>query len=193
MQREEDVQKFCVNAAGNRVLLRAVKEQDHELLQSLIHDPDIVKVTKGYSGCAFCALQTDGSCCAPDTAGGLRSIIVDRKNPETGLGVIMLSPTGLQGAAEIRIKLVKYARGRGYAKDAVNALVSFAFREPGLDCIYASILEHNTASRRLFEACGFLQEDVHKSRADKEGHCRSVCSYVIRNPEKRKRAFLRAP
>ena len=180
MQREEDGQEFCMNVAGNRVLLRAVKEQDRELLQSLIQDPDIVKVTKGYSGCAFRVLQTDWSCCVPDMAGGLRSIIADRKDPETGLGVIMLSPTGRQGAAEIRIKLVKCARGRGYARDAVNALVSCVFRESGVDCIYASILEHNTASRRLFEACGFLQEGVHKSRADKEGHCRNVCSYVIR-------------
>lgn len=171
-----------MNIKGNSVILREMEAKDQVMLESLIHDPEIVKITGGYLRPAFCRMQVSG-CCRPSyPTGGLRRVIADQEHPETGLGIIMLSHMDPEKkTAEIYIKLAGSARGRGYGRDAVDTLVSYAFRELGLHEICSSILEHNTASRRLFEACGFQLKSMHGSRADREGHCRNVYLYCIKN------------
>lgn len=169
---------------GGKVILRTAKMQDREMLLNLIRDPEIMKVTKGYQN-PVTGRYLVGRFGSPEApAGSVRRIIADQGDPESGLGIIMLSDLNKENrTAKMQIKLLRSARGRGYGRDAVDALVSYAFRELGLDCICSSILEDNTASRRLFEACGFQQEGIHESRADRNGHCRKICSYVKRDAE----------
>lgn len=170
------------NIMGSKVILRAARVQDQGMFLGLTWDPEIVKVTKGYQSPVPGRYSINRSGFLRVSAGGLRRIIADQEDPEKGLGVIMLSDLNKENRmAQIQIKLLRSARGRGYGRDAVNTLVSYSFRELGLSCICSNILEDNTASRRLFEACGFQQEGMHESRADKNGHCRKVCSYVKRN------------
>ena len=38
-----------MDITGHKVILRAIEEQDKELLLDLIKDPEISKVTRGYS------------------------------------------------------------------------------------------------------------------------------------------------
>lgn len=176
------------NITGSKVVLREIEKQDRGMLLGLIRDPEIVKVTKGYQSPVPAVYSMNSSGFLQVPAGSFRRIIADQEDPETGLGIIMLSDVNTAGrSAQIQIKLVKYARGKGYGRDAVNALVCYAFQEMGLICVSSSILEDNMASRRLFEACGFRQEGIHESRADKNGHCRKVCSYVKRNTERQNR------
>lgn len=165
--------------AGKRVILRAAYGQDWGVLLTLSGDPGIGKVTKGYQRSAVSAYRMGASCFRPVPADSFRRIIADQEDPDTGLGVIMLSDMDAEnGTAQIYIKLLEPARGRGYGQDAVDALVTYAFRELGLKCICSSILEDNTASRKLFEACGFRLEGIHEGRADRKGRCRKVCTYV---------------
>ena len=165
---------------GKKVVLRDAGMQDHELLQSLIYDPEIVKVTGGYGNAGLWTLRSGRSGYGPVASGGLRKIIADQEEEQTGIGMILLSHVDAENkTAEVYIKLLRAARGRGYGRDAVSVLVSCAFRELGLDHIYASILEYNTASRRLFESCGFQWEHTRKTRADQEGRCKNVCRYSI--------------
>lgn len=157
--------------------------QDRMMLQDLVQDPDIVKVTGGYGGTVPMTRWRGGfrPFLAPDTPGNLRRVIADREASEKGLGIVMLTHMDSgNGMAEIYIKLAASARGRGYGRDAVDALVSRAFQELGLNQIRSSVLEHNTTSQKLFEACGFWQENAHKGSADRDGQCRMVCSYVIK-------------
>lgn len=171
-----------MNITGNKVLLRAVEAQDQAMLQSLIHDPEIVKITKGYPGSVPFRQQMNRYGYPSEPSGGLRRIIADREHPEAGLGIITLSHMDSgKRTAQIYIKLAGFARGRGYGQDAVDTLVTYVFRELGLHEISSSILEHNTVSRRLFEACGFQLKDTHKGRADRDGRCRNVCVYVRKN------------
>ncbi|MEY8336467.1 GNAT family protein [Lachnospiraceae bacterium 62-35] len=171
-----------MNIAGNKVILRAMEEQDRGMLLSLIQDPEIEKVTGGYTSSISYVNQMDWFCAIPDSAGNLRGIIADRESPEAGLGIVMLSHMNLEnGTAEIYIKLMKSVRGKGYGGDAISALVSYAFHELRLNHIYSNILDYNTASRRLFEQCGFKQEGMHKSRVYKDGYYRNVCVYGIGN------------
>lgn len=171
-----------MDAAGDKVILRGMKEQDRELLLNLVEDPEITKVTGGYPCSLSCDRQMRWFCSLPESAGNLRGIIGDKESPAEGLGIIILSDVSSKyKTAEIYIKLIKSARRKGYGQDAVNVLVSYAFHELGLKQIYANILKHNLASRRLFEKCGFKQEGTYKSREYKEGRYRNVCKYEIKN------------
>ncbi len=167
---------------GKKVILRHVEGQDREIFWNLSRDPEIIKVTKGYARPITCAYQMNRQSFGQSSACSIRRIIADKESPGTGLGIIMLSHIDSEnGTAEIHIKLIKSARGRGYGQDAVNTLVSYAFHELRLNCICSNILEYNTASRKLFERCGFLQENTYVSRTDQEGNCRRVCFYKIQD------------
>lgn len=170
-----------MSITGGKVILRAAKGPDLGMLLNLSRDPEIVKVTKGYQSLSAGMHPAYRSCFLPVPSDGLRRIIAAREKPEEGLGIIMLSDidTGNK-TAQIQIKILRMFRGRGYGRDAVETLVSWAFRELHLNCICSHILEDNTASRRLFEVCGFRQEGLHEGRTDAEGHCRKVCVYVRR-------------
>lgn len=167
-----------MDIAGNTVILRALEEQDSKMLKNLIEDPETAKVTGGYSASVSYEHQMDWFLSAQGPSLCLRGVIADRENPREALGVIVLSNVDSdKKTAEIYIKLMKSARRKGYGQDAVTALVSYGFSRLGLSCIYSSILEYNTASRRLFEKCGFRQEGIHKRGAGRDGRPRTVCVY----------------
>ncbi|MDQ3791957.1 MAG: GNAT family N-acetyltransferase [Actinomycetota bacterium] len=48
-------------------------------------------------------------------------------------------------------------RGRGYASEAVELLVGYAFDALGFEVIRGSTLSHNERMRRVFEKNGFVQ------------------------------------
>lgn len=166
---------------GEKVVLRAAEVQDQEMLRNLIEDPDITKITRGYQRPAALFRQMSCFRIPQGSKGNLCRIVADKQCPQTGLGVITLTHTDPdRKCAEIQIKLRKSVRGKGYGQDAVHALVLFAFEELRLDCMESNILENNTASRKLFEKCGFIQIRIQKGRADRDGHCRNICSYRIK-------------
>ena len=165
---------------GKRVVLRAIEEQDKEMLLDLIQDPDITKVTVGYPQPVSYDHQIHRFRALSDSPDGLRRIIADKENPAAGLGVIILSNMDLKNkAAEIYIKLIRAARQKRYGQDAVNTLVAYVFCEFRLNCIYSHILEDNKISCRLFESCGFKRGSIQKSRELENGTYRNVCVYRI--------------
>ena len=71
----------------------------------------------------------------------------------------------------------KDGQGKGYAKDAVNTLVNYAFDELRLHCIYANILSYNEKSVHLFEKCNFQREGILRARVYKQGNYIDVYPY----------------
>lgn len=61
---------------------------------------------------------------------------------------------------EIGYSIVREARGKGVATEAVRALLSEAFEEASLSRINAYCVPDNTPSRRLLERLGFTFEGV---------------------------------
>ena len=47
------------------------------------------------------------------------------------------------------------ARGKGYAKEAVQAMTDIALQELGVKTVYARVLANNPASMAVAEGCGF--------------------------------------
>lgn len=59
------------------------------------------------------------------------------------------------GAPEIGYWLGSDYWGKGYATEAVHALIDYAFTDLGYDALHAGARVTNPASRRVLEKCGF--------------------------------------
>ncbi len=70
-----------------------------------------------------------------------------------------------------------YAR-HGYMKEAIEAVVHYAFRTLDLSRIEAGCLPENTASRRLLEKCGYKYEGVAQSYLQIDGRWRNHVLYA---------------
>ena len=60
------------------------------------------------------------------------------------------------GTAEIGYGILEEYRGQGYAAEAVQAALSWAFQTPDVMVIEAETAIDNAASQRVLEKCGFI-------------------------------------
>jgi RimJ/RimL family protein N-acetyltransferase len=65
-------------------------------------------------------------------------------------------------------------RGRGFGRGAVDLLIDHAFDTLGLARVYLHVLAGNAAARRLYAACGFLEEGRLRGHAFKNGRWEDV-------------------
>jgi RimJ/RimL family protein N-acetyltransferase len=65
------------------------------------------------------------------------------------------SPPNANGVVEIGYAIVPEARGNGYATEAANALVGYAFADPRVNAVEAETLPDLPDSIRVLEKCGF--------------------------------------
>lgn len=106
--------------------------------------------------------------------------VYERKTGEL-IGRCGIQDNVVDGVAEIEIGylLAEEQRGKGYAGEAVRAVLTYAFRELDIPRVVAVIDKKNTASLHVAESCGMLWEkDILKNEAGEGiGH---VCSvYAI--------------
>lgn len=167
---------------GNRVLLRSIELDDATVLQQMINDEEIERMMWGYSFPVshhqqICWIQN-----LPTEKSVFRAMIdVDG----TAVGTIILSDIDMRnGIAEIHIKLANVSdRGRGYGSDAVVALVTYAFNELRLNCIYCRIKEDNIASQKMFEKCGFVKDGCLRARVYRNGRYYDFYEYSVLKSE----------
>jgi len=62
------------------------------------------------------------------------------------------------GRAELGYWVARPCRGRGYATEAVRAVIEYGFSVLGLHRIYAMHFSRNPASGRVMEKCGMVHE-----------------------------------
>lgn len=86
---------------------------------------------------------------------GYWSIFLKDK-PSQFIGRVLLTPYSTD-APEIEIgwRLMRSAWGNGYATEAAQALLEYAFNTIGLECIYAYIDSENDMSVKVAEKSGF--------------------------------------
>ena len=147
---------------GEKVLLRAIELNDADILQQMINDADIERMIWGYSFPVAHHHQVKWIESLASEKNTFRAMIdVDGR----AIGTIILSDIDMRnGIAEVHIKLANACeRGKGYGKDALLALLKYAFDELRLNCIYCRIKEDNIASQKLFEKCGFTNEGITRS------------------------------
>ena len=85
---------------------------------------------------------------------GTKTFIIDAGEP---IGMATLYNFRTEGC-ELGIKIgPSDLRGRGYASETVDLLVSYVFDTLGLKKIRGSTLAHNVRMQRVFEKCGFVE------------------------------------
>ena len=151
---------------AERVRLRWIEERDVDDLFAIFSDPDLLRYWS--SGPMVEVVEAralmnqiherfqDGSLfqwgiatLEDDRVIGTSTLYaIDRKN----------------GRAEIGFILRASCHGRGYAREAVAAVIDHAFRSLGLRRIEADVDPRNEASIRLLEGLGFVREGVLRER-----------------------------
>lgn len=165
---------------GEKILLRAIEATDNQMLLALINDPDTEMMLGGSSWPISEAEQLKWYDNQEKTRDILRCIIAARDQEKEAVGTVILSDIDEKnGTAQIHIKILRDARGKGYGTDAIKTAVAYAFKELRLNCIYAHILSYNEPSIRLFSKCNFKKEGILRSRIYKGGSFVDVYSFSI--------------
>lgn len=169
-----------MNIYGEKVMLRAIEAKDCDLLLKLINDPNTEKMLGGGSFPISEQHQKEWIEKQVNKQDTLRCIVevIDGK---IAVGTVILSGIDYKnGTAEVHIKLIaENGRGKGYGSDAIKTIVQYAFEELRLHCVYATVLDHNTVSAKLFEKCGFQREGILRGRVYKNGTYVDMVSYSI--------------
>ena len=73
--------------------------------------------------------------------------------------------------------------GKGHASRAVQLMIDYTWQETQVLRIEAGVFDHNPASMRVLEKCGFYKEAVRKNRLIKDGKLYDEHMYVLLRPE----------
>lgn len=170
-----------MNIYGEQVCLRALEEKDCAMLLKLINDPETERMIGGYSFPTSELAQRDWLLNRANGKDVFRCAVVEKNGEDIALGTVILSGIDFKNAiAEIHIKMdADRGRDKGFGTDAIKAIVQYAFDNLRLNCIYATILSYNDASKHLFEKCGFKCEGLLRARLFKNGEYCDVYSYSI--------------
>lgn len=155
---------------GKKVRLRAVEEEDLEMLRQLTNSPDFEKMIVGWS---FPISKREQAQWFINCKNGLDVLRYTIETEEDG-------PVGLIGLRDIDWKngvatglgmriAKKEIRTRGLATDAWMTLMRYAFDELRLNRVNGSALSYNKASLRVCEKVGFKVEGVKRQAVYKNG------------------------
>ena len=155
---------------GKKVILRAVEEEDLEMLRQLTNSPDYEKMIVGW---AFPVSKKDQTEWFANCKNGLSriryTIVTEADGPVGMIGLRDIDwKNGVASGLGMRIAK-KEIRTRGLATDAWMTLMRYAFQELRLNRINGSALAYNKASLRVCEKVGFKVEGIQRQAVYKNG------------------------
>lgn len=155
---------------GKKVLLRAVEEEDLEMLRELTNDPDYEKMIVGWSFPISKQEQKEWFLNCHNGLSRLRYIIETEE--EGAVGMIGLRDIDWKNgsASGLGMRIAnKEIRTKGLATDAWMTLMRYAFYELRLNRVNGSALEYNKASLKVCEKVGFKIEGTQRKAIFKDG------------------------
>jgi len=155
---------------GKKVILRAVEEEDLEMLRKLTNDSEYEKMIVGWSFPISKKEQLDWFENCKNGLNRLRYTIVTEADGAVGMiGLRDIDwKNGVASGLGMRIAR-KEIRTRGLATDAWMTLMRYAFEELRLNRINGSALSYNKASLRVCEKVGFKVEGTQRQAVFKNG------------------------
>lgn len=117
-------------------------------------------------------------------------LFLERREDARFLGAITLDNIrrGPAQAGTIGYWIGKDFARQGYMREALIALVHYAFETLDLSRLESACLPENTASRRLLETCGYKYEGVAQSYLQINGRWRNHVLYANLRSDRRGRA-----
>jgi RimJ/RimL family protein N-acetyltransferase len=139
---------------GHSVTLRPPREHDVEVVYAWDRDPELA-AWNGRPPISISLSAARRDYLARWEEPGTKTFIIEAGGGPVGMATLY---NFRDGGCELGIKIgPRKLRGRGYASDAVELLVSYAFDTLGLEVVRGSTLSHNHRMRRVFEKCGFRE------------------------------------
>ncbi|WP_280273837.1 GNAT family N-acetyltransferase [Nocardia wallacei] len=108
----------------------------------------------------------------PEWAGEFGHRLILERESVLAVGSIGLFWPPEHGAVEIGYGIVPSRRGRGLAAEATRLLTAFAFTEPRVDAVFATVETTNPASIRVLEKAGFERWSVSAADGTERWGCR---------------------
>ncbi|HEY9085606.1 MAG TPA: GNAT family N-acetyltransferase [Candidatus Tyrphobacter sp.] len=106
--------------------------------------------------------------------------LVERSDDGVAVGWVSLRVGERSGdSGEIGYSLLAEHRGKGFATEAVSALIDAAFAQGKLRSVRAYCLPENQASRELLRRLGFREDGVLKHGASLRGRAVDVISHAL--------------
>ena len=150
---------------GHKVVLRPVERSDHELLQGWQNDAEVAHWMDYRVPFSLEDIAEDQARAREEG----RPFIIEldgRAIGKCGLNQFRWEPRVC--ALYIYIG-VREMWGQGLGRDAVMAILTYAFDLLGMERVELSMLAENTRARRVYESCGFQFEGRLSGRAYRAG------------------------
>jgi len=151
---------------GNQVSLRALEPEDEEILYAWENNPDTWKAGNTFAPISRKIIKDylDNAHLDIFHTRQLRLVIVSLSGHLKPVGLIDLfefDPFHQRAGIGILIGDTS-SRNRGYATEALNLLINYAFSHLLIHQLYASVEINNTNSIKLFEKAGFTRTGTRK-------------------------------
>jgi RimJ/RimL family protein N-acetyltransferase len=153
-----------------RLLLRRSRPEDAELISAYRSDPEVHRY-QGWERTDPQGVRTEieemtGR--APGEAGGWVQLSVEERESGRLVGDVGLSPAdGEPGVIKVGYTMSPAFQGRGYATEAVGALIGYALDALGFEIVRAYASAENVASIRVAEKVGMkLMERSERRHGD---------------------------
>jgi RimJ/RimL family protein N-acetyltransferase len=142
--------------SGRCVTLRPPRESDVEAAYAWDRDPELA-AWNGRSPISVSLSAARRDYLARWKDPSVKTFIMEAGDPPEPIGMVTLYDFRNAGC-ELGIKIgAEDLRGKGYASEAVELLLGYAFDTLGLEVVRGSTLSHNERMRRVFEKNGFVQ------------------------------------
>ncbi len=151
---------------GKHVFLRAVELSDVDVLFQLENDPSIWSLSETimpFSRFAIEQYVMNSSTQDVFTAKQLRLIVCENTDKNIVGTVDIYDFNPMHQRAGVGILILEPYRRKGYASEALQLLMHYAFSVLQLHQLYANISADNTASIALFRQIGFEQTGRRKA------------------------------
>jgi len=143
---------------GKSISLRHPREEDVERAYEWDRDPELAAWNgRSPTRISLSAARRDYLARWEDPS--VKTFIIETREggADEAVGMATLYDFRQEGC-QLGIKIAaKNLRGRGYASETVELLVSYCFEPLNLRIVRGSTLAHNTSMQRVFEKCGFKE------------------------------------
>jgi RimJ/RimL family protein N-acetyltransferase len=139
-----------------RLRLRALSARDLTLFRTLYCDAKIMRHIGKPLSPALADASLRATVAATRKPGGLRFYVIVERQSRRGIGMCSLRPAAWdKRGVELGIMLLPFACGRGHAREAMAALIRFAFAALPATAVWVQHSRANVDAARLNVALGF--------------------------------------
>ncbi len=132
-----EADRLVIYAASEKEMKRIIEEERDEALRQAYGE------------------MLGGSLEHPEDWGWYAMWLIVRKDGAL-IGNLSFKGSPVDGVVELGYGIAENYRCKGYATEAVETILEWAFDQPGVNKIAAEVSPDNHASRRVLEKCGFL-------------------------------------